>query len=892
MSNLEPVKIEILLRETIAKGIEEAMAAVKGLDSGVKASTNNLKEQIAQQRQLIREITGDIKNLTQAAKEATDPGKKAEILGDLRGAKRALAEEQATMIGMQRQQMAANAGEVASQGGLIASLGKWAIGLASVAGAMEIGKKIIESTEATAHAFEQAITAVTSATHYLFQTIASGDWSNFNDGMSTAVKGAVDFVNAMEEVNNLTNQDKVLSAAFDKKIAEAREKTYDKGKDNNSERKLGYESMISLSKQKYDNLIETQTKKVKALLDKASTDTGGKTSASEIESFISNYRSVKDMIEEGERYNELKKTIKEALRNSLQAPSGKTKEIYDKAQKEIKAMGEDGRLAGEKAFNISKIIFPIRDALAESISKKIELEAQKQQGNAFTKRSLESLENKIEQDTIAAAQKAKEDAELDNRIKATQELLKGAQGEELKGLARKLVALEAEKKLRDAIIDLALLQAKYGQEYDGKLNVSMSSKTGQLVTTSKPTKRSPQDLVDTSKRSVVATNERIKKLIDEEKKKADELAEKFYRVADAAGLLSDIFKDSNKELSEILGNVSQLAGSFKGVMKGDPAAILASAISLMAIFQTIGGDFGASDRAKSIEKVNTLLEKQAKIIQDAARQGGEANTRQKEIDILQEKLAAVEKNKAEAQFDLDKIKSQWWNLAAQIFANKGKLRDEISEAEKEIEATKELIKQAKQELLDFNSQGQTQNVLADSIAQAFQDGKGSVKDFGEYTNQILRDAVLSAFKANILGDTLTNAQQQIADAFSDGNLNPKEIADIKTAMQLASDSAKSQWDALTSSFPEMFSSDNSAKGMTANIKSVTEETASALGGNISAIRINMARLIESNTTSMTMMQKSLEYQLRTADNTDAMNKTLGNIDSRLGRFENDGIKVK
>ena len=903
MSNLNPVNVEILLRETVSKGLEAAVSAVKELDTGVKQGTASMATKIKEQQQLIKEITGDIKNLAAAAKDATDPNKKAEILGDLKGARRALAEEQATLIGMQRQQIAGNTAEAGSQVGLLAGLGKWAIGLASVGAAMEVGKKIIESTEATAHAYEQVMTAASSATSYLFQTIASGDWSNFTDGISTAVKGAIEYVNAMEEVNNLANQDKILSATYDKKIAEAREKTYDKGSDNNSERKAGYQEMISLNEQKFSGLIETQVKKTEALLGKASSDTGGKTSAAEIEQFISGYRSLEAMIEEGEKYNKLKSLKLKAPLQSHGYQSGGNKAEYDQAQEEIKAMGEAGRIAGEKAFNISKIIFPVRNELAASLAKTIELEAQKQQGNAFTKRSLGSLENKIETEAKALAKKKKEDAELDNRIKATAELLRLAGDAERDDLAKKLVMLEAEKKLIEwknnaakAIVENKPMESKGADTALGALR-AMGMAAG--INLDKPGAISDNSLEYAKiKKGNDARAKKAKELttgIAKDTKEADKEAEgfrnKMFDIADAASILADALAGSNSELSAMLGSMAGLAGGFAQIASGNPAAMIQGAVSVLKSLQTLAGDGGAGDRAKSIERVNTLLEKQQSIIEETARTGGEQTERQKELDLLNEKLATIEKNKAQAQHDLDKQKSEWYNLASVLFGNKGKLKEEIAQAEKDIEATKELIVQAEQDLLDFNAQGQTQNVLADAIAQAFQDGKGSVKDFGEYTNQILRDAVLSAFKANILGDTLTNAQKQIAAAFEDGKLSKEEISGIKTSMQQATDSAKGQWDALTSSFPEMFGT-SADSGMTASIKSITEETATALGGNITAIRLNMARLIDSNTNSMGMLQQSLEYQLRTADNTEAMNKMLGNIDSRLGRFENDGIKVK
>ena len=567
--------------------VEQAFnAAAAASTVSFQKSTASLKDQITQQRQIIREITGDIKQLGIAAADATG-GKKSELLGDLKGARKALAEEQASMIGLQRQQIEGNGKEAESHGGIIAGLGKWAIGLASVTGALAIGKSIMESTEATAHAFEQGVAAAGAATHYLFQSIASGDWSNFTDGMTTAINGAIEYVNAMEEVNNLGNQDKIASAEFDKKIAVEREKTYDKGKDNNTERLKAYNEMISLTEQKFNPLIETAQKKYDTLLKKASTDTGGKTSTAEIDTFISKYRSVKDMIEEGEKYNNAKGVKLIAPMSGGFSPTMGNAAEYDRAQAQLKAMGKEGQAAGEKAFNISKIIFPVRDAIAEAKSNLIGLQAQLEQGNTFVKRSKGSLENKMESDAIAAAKKAKEDAELDNRIKATQDIMKTASGKELEDLAKKLVLLEAEKKLRDAIQKSVM--AMYANkpiesrgatsayvaigEALGVENTQPNSTTQAKSVTDRLKADGDKAMADTIRRQkavrvdTASQEKESEASLKAQRKRTDDLAEGFYLVADAAKNFANIIGDSNKELAGTISAVANLAGQMGDLVK-------------------------------------------------------------------------------------------------------------------------------------------------------------------------------------------------------------------------------------------------------------------------------------------------------------------------------------
>lgn len=1014
MSNLEPVKIEILLRETIAKGLEEAIAAVKGLDIGVKQSSVNMKEQIAQQRQLIREITGDIKNLTAAAKEATDPGKKAEILGDLKGAKRALAEEQATMIGLQRQQIEGNGKEAESHGGIIAGLGKWVIGLASVAAALEVGKKIIESTESTAHAFEQTIAAVSSATNYLFQTIASGDWSNFTDGMATAVNGAIEYVNAMEEVNNLTNQDKIASAEFDKKIAAAREKTYDKGKDNNAERLKGYDEWIAASNEKYTGLIETAQKKYNALITKASTDTGGKTSVAEIDTFISKYRSVKEMIEEGERYNKLKSIkLVAPMAGGFNPTIGNAAE-FDKAQAQMKEMGEEGRKAAEQAFNISKIIFPVRDAIAEAKAKLISLDAQKDLGPTLAKRSKGSLENKIENDAIAAAKKLKEAEGLENRIKAVRDLMdetKDANSAEFTALAKKLVMLEAEKKLRQSMVDMQMMIAK-NQPIDSKGATSSISAIYDMAKAGgidlEKLKLRDTDLeIDKLKKGNEARIKQADKLGKAgkvQKKDAQELANVYYEVADAADALSRNIGDSNRGLADMLLGVGAIAakvgdllkaGAFakKGEKGMSTEAAIGSAVS--GATQLIGIVAGAAAERKRVmdeyyasiisqqQQYNILLNDQLRINSDVH---GSVFLKDYE-GSLKDSTAAYNDAQAKYQEELKKFSTaeaitgkknvvSGGNVLGGIGAGAaagagigailgggvlsipaaaagaiigsvvGALTGLFAKKKKDIVAplletypdlikangefnadlAKTLIANNKvtdatkvtlQNLIDWKDAAakateQLKSVITDltgslgddlrnALVTAFKDGTDASVAFGDSVNKVLENILSNMIFNKVFAGAFAQLEKGMTDSYAtggDGNWQDDLKVFFDQRGALTDQFNKALTDAKQAGAADGFdifgkdTSGSSATGMKGDIQRMTEETGSALSGNVSAIRINTARIIESGTTSMSMIQKSLEYQQRTADNTGEMNKTLTDMNNRLTRFELDGLKVK
>ena len=899
MSKVDPVNIEILLRENIKKGIEGALEAVKELNKGVEKTTDTLKNQIAQQRQLIREITGDIKQLTLAAKEATDPGKKAEILGDLRGAKRALAEEQATLIGMQRQQIEGNAEEAASQGSLISNVGKWAVGLASLAGAMKVGKTIIDSTKESADQFGFAISAAENGLSYFWKTLATGDFSNFFTNMEKAIRMGYDYAEAMDAAKEAGWAQTIAESKMVKENAQLeidlRDKTLSPtdritagNKRIANEEELA-KGRIGVAKKEYEAavLIATDRAKLdeKTLIDILSmANKTTKAAADNLnqlrDKFNTTYVPVGFSAEQYE----------DAFKNTPQFP----KELYNEiknAPKEVQVYADAlkgyGGLKEDMIIGVIDTYKRLSDAGASSLKE--------------TKRvrsTLSSIKEELNKEQEDKAKKAKEDKELDNRIKATEELLKNANDTERDAIAKRLVLLEQEKKLIEWKNSAAkALAANKPIESKGGANVYQAiremAKAGGIDLDSLRLKDTDLE-ISKLKRGNAERLKQAKALGYVENKNAQAEEKLYTDIADAAGILANAFSDSNRELSQMLGSVSQLAGGFADLKKGGVQGIMGTASAIYQIIRTAGGDMGSAERAAGLEKVNRLLVKQQELIDKAAREGGEDSARVKELEALQVKLDTLNTNRDEAQSRLDKIRSQWWNVSQLIFADRKTLKAEIEQDNKDIADTQAALDKAKQDLLDFNSYGITQNTLADSIAQAFQDGKGSVDDFGSYTNKILQEAVLNAFKANILGETLTNAQAQISEAFKDKTLTAEEIAGIRTTMADATKEAKDKWDALTSAFPDMFSADTTGNdsSLKGDITRMTEETGSALSGNISAIRINMARIIESGTTSMSMLQKSLEYQLRTADNTDSMNKTLNNIDSRLSRIELDGLKVK
>jgi hypothetical protein len=190
--------------------------------------------------------------------------------------------------------------------------------------------------------------------------------------------------------------------------------------------------------------------------------------------------------------------------------------------------------------------------------------------------------------------------------------------------------------------------------------------------------------------------------------------------------------------------------------------------------------------------------------------------------------------------------------------------------------------------------GTTVKDLGNSLAEAFLSGEVAAESWGKTVDDIIKNVIISQMSANLLQKPIQKAiDQLIAD--SDQGLTSGEAEKFKTAVQAVSQSVAPAFEAARKSLEAVginVADATTKQGLSGDIQRVTEETASILSGNIAAIRLNMQKLIESGSESMTLLQKSLEYQRLTADNTEGIWKVLDKIDARFLRIETDGIKVK
>lgn len=420
--------------------------------------TTNLKQQIQLQQQLIREISADIRNYQNQLSTTINPKQKESLEGEIAGGKRALVEANGQLLAMQRQQVEGSLKEVGANESLIGSLGKWALGLASVAGAMEIGKKIINSTKESADQFGFAVSAAENGLSYFWKTLATGDFSSFFTNMRKAIEVGYEYARMMDAAKEASWAQSMAEAAIAKENAQLEIDMRDRTKSDKERLEAGQKRIQNedkLATGRHDVAQKEYDAAVKIAVDRSKLDE--KTLIGVLSMIDKTTRA------KAEAYNEDLK---------------QKKKYEDEAKKQGYTSAKVGAEGGDTSFDLTKAANDL-DAKLKSAPAEVALLAQALRGygglkeemvtnvvNTFnklgqadasaitgTKRirtTVNGIQETINKDAEAAEKKAKHDAELDSRIKVTEDLLKHANDQERDAIAERLVLLLQEKSLIDA----------------------------------------------------------------------------------------------------------------------------------------------------------------------------------------------------------------------------------------------------------------------------------------------------------------------------------------------------------------------------------------------------------------------------------------------------------
>jgi hypothetical protein len=821
-ADLDSKKLEDAIRQsnqTIKQWSDGVVKAGGQADAGLNKMTKSFKDAIKEQKELIKSIEKDVKTLQKAYDDATAGKAKQAANSELRSAKKALAEEQGILLGIQKQQIEANDQESSSINNLISGIGKWAMGLVSVGAALKIAKSIIASTETTTHKFEVIVAQATSGVGYFFKSIASGDWSNFRDGLADAIKGAGEFVDAMQDIRDRTNEQKIKSAEISSEIAELRAGTFDRDIENNDRLITNLKEIIRLQKIDYTNQAKIAADTYKETLKNAALQNN--IDADKLDNLISEYTINKSVLELGDKYNE-----KQAALNKIKSLQPNAT-IIPELEKEIELMGAAGKAAGEVAKKYGKVPEPLRESLAGLKADQIKLEGLSKIGSKFDERRLATAENIKEKAKEEAKENAIEAAKIENRIKTQEELLNKAiesnNAAEIKAIAARIVELKKELEVRDKIAKQVVIQAEFEGFGPTKLPVGGLKTRSVLPTAKKQTTEKQWEDTQKQMHSLVSVSVNEQKKIDEAKKKADkeeldrlkkqlELREQIVNAT--AGLVMQIGEQIglDERTMNILGSSMD---AFARLTEGDYIGAATSMLS--GIIAMIPNE--AQKFAQQIEDINRLIKEQQRLIDISKRKGGEEEALQNALALAESKLVTTEAALEQAEYKLRH------SLGGPAYMKRVNNVKDLTIATEEARVA---LEDAKQALDDFLIGGVTENTIADVIAQGFQEGKTSVDDFANYMNDVLVNAVMDIFKAEILGPSMTEATRFIKDALSDKILSEEEKTNIDRLIKDIATANEGLWENLAGT---LNIGDNAAQaGLTGIVRNISEETGSELAG--------------------------------------------------------------
>ncbi len=186
--------------------------------------------------------------------------------------------------------------------------------------------------------------------------------------------------------------------------------------------------------------------------------------------------------------------------------------------------------------------------------------------------------------------------------------------------------------------------------------------------------------------------------------------------------------------------------------------------------------------------------------------------------------------------------------------------------------------------------GTTADSIADAIVQGFRNGLGSAEDFADSFEELMRDAIFSAIKSQLLNGPIQEFYEELYKAAEDG-YTEEEIEYLRGvwngiisfgqtlvdgAIQISGDALS--WEKLT----------DSQQGITGAIKGITEETAGLIAGQFFAMRELQQKTYFTGVEQLDAINQSVTYLQKIEENT-KHNKKLVDIDSKLQEM-NDYLK--
>lgn len=362
-----------------------------------------------------------------------------------------------------------------------------------------------------------------------------------------------------------------------------------------------------------------------------------------------------------------------------------------------------------------------------------------------------------------------------------------------------------------------------------------------------------KDIAESQKQIWENINNEINKTVDT-----------LHALADVVGNFDTELEEAINDMADLIGGIGEITigfstGNIAGIISGIAAAIN----SIINLFVKTYSD--VPELREELQAITLELQKQQTILSQSS---GTAKTEaiQDTIDLLEDQIDTYNKmieaeKEAYGQF-------LWWTWSE---VDQEKIEEWLSAIESANAEIANLYQQY-QEILT----GTTTESIADAIAEGFSQGLDSAQVFADTFNDMMRKAILDAFKRTIITKYIEDWYDQFA-ILAEGGLTPEEIEDLTGTYQEMIEAAETQWEAIQEVLESagMELEEAGRKGLTGAIAGITEETAGLLAGQFQAIRINTVDILSN-------MESIIIINSRIADNTE-YNKYLKDINDKLSK---------
>lgn len=360
------------------------------------------------------------------------------------------------------------------------------------------------------------------------------------------------------------------------------------------------------------------------------------------------------------------------------------------------------------------------------------------------------------------------------------------------------------------------------------------------------------------------------------KSEVNSLVDSFQSVSDALGLNIDTsgLKDT---LNNIIGGIEGIGQAISGLLSGNPLDMVKGAMkAVSSIGQLFNGD---KKKERSIKKQVAQLK--------------ELETAYNNLAYAAEKAFGSQKYSSQTDVikNLEQQKATLESMIATESSKKKADKGKIAEWERQIQAINQAIDQMKTKIVEDVLQTSVVDAAAqvgDALVDAFGRGESAVDSLNKAANDMIKNLLqnqLNLMLQNrmqpILDDLLAATGMNADGTGSFNELTPEEIASFKAQVEAAGEDMQGFLETYSDIFGGL---DANASSLEGAIKGVSEETASLIAGQMNAMRIVQAQMLENSNISIAVLRNSLLQLTQIENNT----RFLRLIYLEVSKNNNDG----